>query len=142
MRIINIVGHSNSGKTTLISQLIPMLAKIGKVGAIKHMGHHVIEMPKGKDTTIHYEAGATCGCGIEMEKSTLTLRDIDVYTILDIYDFLGYDYCVVEGYKEEGFACATVGEIEVVNSLFKNPSAEELYQNRDIFPVYHPIHVR
>jgi len=142
MRVINIVGYSNSGKTTLIAKLVPMLAKIGSVATIKHMGHHIFELPEGKDTTIHYEAGATCGCGIDQEKSVLSLRTTDIFMILDIYNFLGYDYCIVEGYKEEGFACVTLGDHDSENTLLCNPTVEELYEHRDVFPIYHPAHGR
>jgi len=48
MKIIQIVGRSNSGKTTFIRKLIPELKKIGKVGVIKHLGDHdfVLETEK------------------------------------------------------------------------------------------------
>ena len=142
MRIINLVGHSCSGKTTLIKELVPKLAAVGTVATIKHMGHHVFELPEGKDTTVHYEAGSSCSTGIDQGKTVLTLRTTDVYTVLDVYDFLGYDYCVVEGYKEEGFACAVLGDLDVQNVLLRDPTAEELFEKRDIFPIYHRTHVR
>lgn len=138
MKIINIVGHSNSGKTTLISKLVPMLAEVGKVATIKHMGHHKWELPKGKDTTIHYEAGAKCSAGIDCEKTILTLEGTDVYTILDIYNYLGYDYAVIEGFKEEGFSCVTLGDLEAVNTILKNPTAEEVFASREMFEEYKP----
>ncbi|HJJ36337.1 MAG TPA: molybdopterin-guanine dinucleotide biosynthesis protein B [Methanocorpusculum sp.] len=140
MKVINIIGHSNSGKTTLIRKLIPLLAEIGKTGAVKHMGHHCIELPDGKDTTVHYEAGAAMGAGIDAEKTVLTLQGTDVYTILDIYAYLGFDYCVIEGFKEEGFACAVLGDLEAKNILARNPTAEELFRLRDSFPDYVPRH--
>lgn len=142
MRIINLVGHSCSGKTTLLKELVPMIAEVASVATVKHMGHHVFELPKGKDTTVHYEAGSSCTAGIDQVKSVLTLKSIDVYTVLDIYDFLGYDYCIIEGYKEEGFACAVLGDFDAKNALMRNPTAEELFEKRDLFPVYHRIHVR
>jgi GTPase SAR1 family protein len=38
MKIIQIVGTSNSGKTTFIKNLIPELKKLGTVAVIKHLG--------------------------------------------------------------------------------------------------------
>ncbi|RQW06400.1 MAG: molybdopterin-guanine dinucleotide biosynthesis protein B, partial [Calditrichaeota bacterium] len=40
MKIIQIVGRSNSGKTTFIRNLVPQLKKTGKVAVIKHLGDH------------------------------------------------------------------------------------------------------
>lgn len=40
MKIIQVAGRSNSGKTTFIRKLIPELKKIGPVGVIKHLGDH------------------------------------------------------------------------------------------------------
>lgn len=139
MKIINIIGHSNSGKTTIIKELVPLLAKNYKVGTIKHMGHHIFELPKGKDTTIHYEAGASCGTGIDAEKCVLTLSGTDVYTILDIYALLGYDYCVIEGFKDEQFSCVVLGDLTTAeNVILKNATPAEIFAARDLFEDYTP----
>jgi len=136
MRIISIVGHSNSGKTTLISGLIPELAKISRVAAVKHLGHHSIELPKGKDTTIHFEAGALCGAGIDSEKTVLTLRGTDLFTVLDFYAFMGYDYVVIEGFKELGVRCVVLGDLDSGLALLRNPSVAEVVAARDEFDEY------
>ena len=69
MRLINIVGHSNSGKTTLIVRLVPMLAELGRVATLKQLGCHSFILPEGKDTTRHFEAGAECATGVDTEKA-------------------------------------------------------------------------
>ena len=57
--IISIVGKSKSGKTTLISKLIPELKKRGyRIGVIKHAFHKFEIDKKGKDSWQHKEAGA------------------------------------------------------------------------------------
>lgn len=140
MKIINIIGHSNSGKTTLISKLIPLLAKNHKTASIKHMGHHKWELPEGKDTTIHYEAGALCSAGIDCEKSMIALEGTDVRTLLDIYDLLGFEFAVIEGFKEEGFSCVVLGELEAQNVILRNPTPEEVFAARDKFEDYTPKH--
>lgn len=59
MKIIHIVGSQNSGKTTLVKELIEELTKKGlKVGAIKHSSHNHELDKKGKDSYIHRQAGA------------------------------------------------------------------------------------
>ncbi len=40
MKIIQVVGRSESGKTTFIRNLIPELKKKGTVAVIKHLGDH------------------------------------------------------------------------------------------------------
>ena len=139
MKIINIIGHSNSGKTTIVKELVPMLAENFTVGTIKHMGHHIFELPEGKDTTLHFEAGADCGTGIDAEKCVLRLRGTDVYTILDIYALLGYDYCVIEGFKDEQFSCVVLGDLTTAKKvILRDATPAEIYAARDSFEEYTP----
>ena len=58
-QIICIVGRSQSGKTTLIEKLIPVLKNRGyRIGTIKH-SHHIFDFDKsGKDSWRHKDAGA------------------------------------------------------------------------------------
>ena len=56
--IISIVGKSNSGKTTLIEKIIPLLKDRGyRVGTIKHDVHGFEIDHEGKDTYRHFQAG-------------------------------------------------------------------------------------
>lgn len=59
MKAIHIIGRKNSGKTTLIVELIQHFASQGiKVGSVKHTHHrHELDVP-GKDSFRHREAGA------------------------------------------------------------------------------------
>ena len=61
MRVVAIVGHQGSGKTTLIEKLIPALQARGfSVSTIKHTHHHHIEIDvAGKDSHRHRLAGAS-----------------------------------------------------------------------------------
>jgi molybdopterin-guanine dinucleotide biosynthesis protein B len=61
MRVLAIVGHQGSGKTTLIERLIPALQNRGlTVSTIKHAHHHPIELDTpGKDSYRHRVAGAS-----------------------------------------------------------------------------------
>lgn len=138
MRIINIIGHSNSGKTTLITKLVPLLASVGTVATIKHMGHHIWELPAGKDTTVHFAGGARASAGIDAEKTVMSLRTMDVYEILDFYAWKGYDYAVVEGFKEEGFSCVVLGDLAAEHVVVRDVGAEQVFAMRDSFEVYVP----
>ncbi len=59
LKRIHIVGQKNSGKTTLIADLVGYLTSRGhRVGTIKHTHHqHELDTP-GKDSHRHREAGA------------------------------------------------------------------------------------
>lgn len=141
MRVISVIGHSNSGKTTLITRIIPLLSAAGKTAAVKHLGDHIIDLPPGKDTTKHFTAGAGISAGIDAGKTVMTMDGTDLYTVLDIYAYLGYAYCVIEGFKEEGFPCAVMGDLPCSHALCRNPTAEDLFALRDTFPEYIPHHV-
>ncbi len=56
---VHIIGRKNSGKTTLVCELIRELAAQGaRVGSIKHTPHqHDFDRP-GKDSQLHRAAGA------------------------------------------------------------------------------------
>lgn len=58
-KIVAVVGGTNSGKTTLIEKLIPVLNRRGyRVGTIKHVMHQMVFDQTGKDSWRHVQAGA------------------------------------------------------------------------------------
>jgi molybdopterin-guanine dinucleotide biosynthesis adapter protein len=59
MKAVGFIGYSNSGKTTLIEKLIPLLTARGlRVAAVKN-AHHGFDMDRpGKDSYRYREAGA------------------------------------------------------------------------------------
>ncbi|MDP6445227.1 MAG: molybdopterin-guanine dinucleotide biosynthesis protein B [Pirellulaceae bacterium] len=59
MNRLHIVGRKNSGKTTLISELVEHFTGGGlKIGTIKHTHHHHELDTPGKDSHQHREAGS------------------------------------------------------------------------------------
>lgn len=56
---IHIIGRKNSGKTTLVCELVSEISGRGlKVGTIKHTHHHHQLDTPGKDSYLHREAGS------------------------------------------------------------------------------------
>ncbi|WP_028399976.1 molybdopterin-guanine dinucleotide biosynthesis protein B [Ectobacillus panaciterrae] len=101
--ILQIVGYQNSGKTTVTEKVIRRLSQKGyKVGALKHHGHGgTPDMPGGKDSTRHLEAGAAAA-GVEGEGLFLLSVNGDGNWI-DIYKQLGVDILIIEGYKRKPY---------------------------------------
>jgi molybdopterin-guanine dinucleotide biosynthesis protein B len=60
MRIVGLAGWSGSGKTTVITKVIPVLVRRGlTVATVKH-AHHEFDIDRpGKDSWLHREAGAS-----------------------------------------------------------------------------------
>lgn len=104
-KIFQVVGFQNSGKTTLIKELIKACKDKGiAVGTIKHHGHGgTPERPMiNKDSEQHRLAGAKItaveGDGtlhIEAMKDQWELENI-----IEIYQGLPIDVILVEGYKQ------------------------------------------
>ena len=102
---VAIVGRHNSGKTTLIEQLIAELTRRGiDVGSVKHHSHvgFDIDIP-GKDSYRHRAAGATetviaapgqVAC-VKTVKGELECADI-------VRNMPGHDIVIVEGYRKSG----------------------------------------
>ncbi|SIR88947.1 molybdopterin-guanine dinucleotide biosynthesis protein B [Natronorubrum thiooxidans] len=67
VRVVCLAGPSDSGKTTLVEQLVPKLAAYGRVATVKSI-HHDIEIDTpGADTHRHRTAGAETVVGITPE---------------------------------------------------------------------------
>lgn len=107
-KILQIVGYQNSGKTTLMEQLITEATREGlRVGTIKHHGHGGIPMIKSsKDSVRHEQAGASVtaveGQGtlrLSIHQSNWKLADI-----LAIYESIKMDIILIEGYKNEHYS--------------------------------------
>lgn len=98
---LGIVGAKNSGKTTLIEQLIPRLRAKGlTVSTIKHTAHQHNFDTSGKDSHRHREAGA----GVTMAVSSAELAlfgeyDNDLRTELEELIIRRSDICLIEGDK-------------------------------------------
>lgn len=103
MRIIGLAGWSGAGKTTLITQLIPIFTGRGlKVSTVKHAHKGFdIDLP-GKDSHRHRTAGATevfVASGVRWAL-VHELRDSPEPDLVDIIPMLApVDLLIVEGFK-------------------------------------------
>lgn len=107
LKVLQVVGYQNSGKTTLVTKLIHRLKDEGfKVGTIKHHGHGGTPTlgDNGKDTEQHRLAGASV-VAVEGE-GTFQLTAEGAWTLekmLILYEMLSLDVVIVEGYKKEQY---------------------------------------
>lgn len=138
MKVIQVAGWSGSGKTTFIRELLVQLSSNGPVGTIKHLGHHTIDLPEGKDTTIHYQAGSSLSIGIDQEKMVSTHRTNRLLDALDLMADSGIRFVVIEGFKEWQFHKVVIGELKVT-ALLRNPSVFEVLHKIDSFDDYYTL---
>ena len=100
--IVSIVGQSESGKTTLIEKLIPLLTQRGyRIGTIKHT-HHAVDIDRaGKDSARHRNAGAKTV--MLASPGRIALFKATASESLDglIRYFDDVDLLITEGYKRE-----------------------------------------
>jgi molybdopterin-guanine dinucleotide biosynthesis protein MobB len=136
MKIIQVVGRSNSGKTTFIRNLIPELKKIGTVAAIKHLGDHDYLLEDGKDTTNFFEAGADIAIGIDSHKSVVAIRNNSLDSMLDLLLKQGIEYVVIEGFKQNPFPKIVIGSLTIDNCILTNPEVEMVITSLDLFADY------
>lgn len=134
MIVIHIFGRSNTGKTTLIEMLCRRLATQGRIETIKHIGHHPMNLEDGKDTTIHFHAGALGSCGIDEEKSITIIEGQRLEDALDAASDRGADFCIVEGYKNVRIPGIALGDFESDHILMRDPTIEEILLRFDEFP--------
>lgn len=137
--VISVVGKSNSGKTTLIEALIPVLLQKGlKVGTIKHNSHGFTLDYKGKDSYRHKQAGSqtvvlsapNAFAFIKQVTKELTVAEIVSNYMFDV------DVVLTEGYKSEGWPKIELlppQETEVLTS--ENLLAVVSWQKREDLPM-------
>ncbi|SDM58939.1 molybdopterin-guanine dinucleotide biosynthesis protein B [Fictibacillus solisalsi] len=102
---IQIVGYKNSGKTTLIANLLQAAAIEGlRAGTLKHHGHggRIAFQDENRDTGIHRSAGAVVS-GVQGEDTFQLCLDqpLSFSGLIRLYEPLDLDLLLIEGFKEE-----------------------------------------
>lgn len=122
-KILAISGVKNSGKTTLISKLIPFLKKKGlKVATIKHDGHDFQPDIEGTDTYKHRKAGAY-GVAIFSNNKWMLVKeenDIDILKLID--QFPKADLIILEGFKYSDYPKIEVVRSKISSTPISNPN--------------------
>ncbi|BAU28372.1 molybdopterin guanine dinucleotide biosynthesis accessory protein MobB [Aneurinibacillus soli] len=97
--ILQVVGYSNSGKTTLLCKLIADLSSRGiRIGTIKHDAHTFEVDKPGKDTFRHREAGAHVVSITSADKTAIMIQEHrSIEQLLPYYSEV--DLVLIEGYK-------------------------------------------
>lgn len=136
MRIIQVSGRSNTGKTTFIKSLIPVLNKKGRVAVIKHLADHDFVLEKGKDTTGFFEAGAEISAGIDAHKSVVALQNNSLDAMLALLHGQGTDYVIIEGFKKLPYKKIVIGDLQAEGCILRNPAVHDVMALIDHFDTY------
>lgn len=105
MKILQIAGYKNTGKTTLILDFVQLLKQYGyTVAIIKH--HHITEdVENSTDTGRFFEAGADY-TAFNMPGHSVMLEQPEKPLTVQLQRFQneGVDFVLVEGYKNENYS--------------------------------------
>jgi len=124
MRIVQIIGHPNSGKTTLITEIIAEFKRRSiRVGTIKHSAHlHELDRP-GKDSYRHRKAGAETVAMITGKMTAVYLdrkpKD-DLLALITIL-YQNMDVILIEGWLN--------GPFDKIESLHNSIDRVPLYKS-------------
>jgi molybdopterin-guanine dinucleotide biosynthesis protein MobB len=136
MKIIQVTGRSNTGKTTFIKTLVPVLKKKGRVAVIKHLKDHDFLLVVGKDTTGFFLAGADISIGIDGKKAVIAMRDNSLDAILELMKGQGMDFVIIEGFKQRSFKKIVIGDLQVEGCILRNPTVEDVVASIGRFDIY------
>ena len=103
--ILSIVGTSDSGKTTLITKIVPILKEKGlRVAVVKHHAHGDFEIDKeGKDSWKIYNSGADILISSPVKMAFIRRAENDnLDWIYERYLKGDYDIVLTEGFSRAG----------------------------------------
>ncbi len=121
--VLGFSAYSGTGKTTLLTKIIPLLTKSGfRVGLIKH-SHHDFEIDKpGKDSYRLRKAGASPVMLVSSHRRAIitefeTIRQPKLDDQLKALDQSELDLILVEGFKAEPFPKIELHRPSLKNNL-------------------------
>lgn len=125
-QVVSFVGTSDSGKTTLVSRLIPELKKRGlRIAVIKH-AHHGFQLDReGSDSSTYQKAGAD-GVMLASPQGMALMQPLPTDKELDrlVSFFPDMDLVITEGFKRE-----STPKIEVYRSGIDKPPMGHQLEN-------------
>ena len=104
-RLISFVGTSDSGKTTLLTQIIPRLREKGlKIAVVKHHAHGDFDIDReGKDSWKLYNSGADVLISSPVKMAFIRRSENDsLHWIFERYLKGDYDLVLTEGFSRAG----------------------------------------
>lgn len=132
MRIIGITGKKNTGKTTLVTMLIPELEKRGfRVGTIKKT--HSEFDTEGRDTQKHSAAGAKIVAGIGKETFFKVDKVMELTTVIKFMkEMEDLDFIILEGFKESPYLkIATAKYTDSDETIAKIVDVRNIAENKE-----------
>ena len=127
--IIGVYGYQDSGKTTLVEQLIERLKERGlTVSSIKHAPHVEEIDVAGKDSRRHSDAGSD-PVVLETESGCVIFKRprLDLVTVIELLDkAFPTDVLIVEGHKDGDFPKIALGDVSPTEgTVLVNPDLDE-----------------
>jgi molybdopterin synthase catalytic subunit len=117
MKIISIVGHKKTGKTTLVERLVKALKEHGTVGTVKHLHDHSLHTPD-TDTWKHARAGADVVIGVTPYE-LVKFSNGDLTCAIDELADDGMEFAVIEGWKDSALPKIALGDVNATNILLR-----------------------
>jgi molybdopterin-guanine dinucleotide biosynthesis adapter protein len=120
--LLGFVAASGTGKTTLLTQLIPLLKNHGlRIGLIKHSHHNFDIDQQGKDSFRLRAAGASPVMLVSPYRRAIItelteLKEPSLNEQLALFDQSELDLLLIEGFKSEAFP-----KIELHRASLKHP---------------------
>ena len=128
--IIGFAAYSGTGKTTLVTNVIPLLKQQGlKIGVLKHAHHSFVIDTPGKDSYELRESGAQQVMVASKQRIAWVMENQHeeeplLFELLNYFTGQDLDLIIVEGFKHEPFS-----KIEVYRSGSKRPLLAKTDQN-------------
>jgi molybdopterin synthase catalytic subunit len=125
MRVLAVVGHSETGKTTLVERFVDHLSHASSVATVKHLTHAPDVDTEGKDTARHRAAGARTTVGVtDAEGWFATGETVPPGAVLRRLA-PDHEYAIVEGYTGSRLPKVVLGDREAPGPVLATSTGSE-----------------